>query len=608
MVERPTPEVEIWNSPRFISTLRIIEKAPSSFRSLQLVGFRTVKPVDELSSVSKLNGTSSQDAALLNYVLSRFRDATLGQAIGLFGLVVTVRNPLQHFLQHPLCFVGLSILAGALIVRAIETPRLIRKFDTLPIRTIEFRFIAMLLTCAVGWSLSSYAILETVQVGSETDLLVMVVLTSVGILGSAMACYWRRLLMVYVVIIWLPILNYGAQIKDSRLLFFMVPAGFFVFISGQSFRRMLETIEDRYRNERQSRLHFYRALNAMPIRLLILNSKLEVTFVNDGFKTLLRGEGAESMSGNLSLADIDPELSEVVHRLDTHQASQFELKLGAEEARWQLVTVRQLGETKEIIIAATDIDDRKKSEQRETAMRVLAEASSRLATMGQVAAGIAHEINNPLAIILARVERLIELDEQPDSARVETLKKIGVTGQRIAKIVRSVRALGRDGRQDAMVTVNILNTVDETVCLFEQRLNLHGVSLQLKIAPDISVKARVVEVVQILTNLISNAIDAVAAEEDLSQRWIDLSCIETMSGKIRFEISNGGTPIPDDVARKIGTPFFTTKPVGSGTGLGLAIAKNLASENGGELHLDRSVKSTCFVLTLQRAQPSKGVA
>ena len=235
--------------------------------------------------------------------------------------------------------------------------------------------------------------------------------------------------------------------------------------------------------------------------------------------------------------------------------------------------------------------------------------ASKLSSLGEMAGGIAHEINNPLAIInaaAARIQRFHKPDPNRDDDPIaHSVNLVENTVDRISKIVKGLRTFARDGEQDPMVRIPIANAIDDTLGLCQERLRNNGVKLEMmEFDRTIAINCRPVQISQILLNLINNAFDAV---KDRDQKWIRLE-VSTADNNVHIAVIDSGTGIPEEVAKKIMQPFFTTKIVNKGTGLGLSISNTLAIEHGGHLKLCPGTANTTFVLTLPLAASKKRVA
>lgn len=230
-----------------------------------------------------------------------------------------------------------------------------------------------------------------------------------------------------------------------------------------------------------------------------------------------------------------------------------------------------------------------------------AQYSAKLASLGEMAAGIAHEVNNPLTIIqgTANIIRRLVNETPMDVTTVKTLsEKLITTSERISKTVRSLKALSRNGDNDPKHEIAIQNVITQCLDISEQRFRQNGIELRLdKGTEDFFVNGREVQLSQVLINLINNSIDAIKKSDE---KWICLS-VRKQDHSVVIEIKDSGKGIPSDIQQKIMDPFFTTKDVNQGTGLGLSISKNIIQDHEGELSLVPEEKNTTFRIRLPMA-------
>lgn len=222
-------------------------------------------------------------------------------------------------------------------------------------------------------------------------------------------------------------------------------------------------------------------------------------------------------------------------------------------------------------------------------------SSSRLSALGEISASLTHEINNPLGVILGRVEMLKSMlaKEPLDVAALRRITEtIEVTGQRIDKIVRSMRVFAHQGDLEPFENRLLSEILAMALDLTQERFRVHGIELRLSIQPDVMVSCRPTLVMQILVNLLNNAHDAVLKQ---SKKWVEVQIYKN-DRETGLLVTDAGNGIPSDLAEKLFKPFFTTKPVAYGTGLGLSIAKTLADKTEAELMYNSASPYTQFKL------------
>ncbi len=224
----------------------------------------------------------------------------------------------------------------------------------------------------------------------------------------------------------------------------------------------------------------------------------------------------------------------------------------------------------------------------------------RLAAIGEMAGSVAHEINNPIAVIMGKIHILKRLVENiPDSELRESIlsKMFAIEdhSKRITRIVKGLREFSHGGEanhQDEICSTNLFDSVLE---LCNEKLKINSVKV-IKNCPEIKFNSPRLHLEQVLINLINNAVDAIADQEE---KWIELHLSET-SDHLIFTVTDSGAGIPADIVTKIMHPFFTTKPVGQGTGLGLSISKGLVEKMGGDFFYDQNSQNTCFKIIVPK--------
>jgi PAS domain S-box-containing protein len=250
------------------------------------------------------------------------------------------------------------------------------------------------------------------------------------------------------------------------------------------------------------------------------------------------------------------------------------------------------------VIVAKDLTEKRRAEAMLAEQQMALIQASKLSSLGEMASGIAHEINNPLLVLQGQrewIEVLLgknQIKVPEIDAALKTMEKMG---DRIEKIVKGLRTFSRDQRNVEKDMVGIEKIVCDTLDLCAERMKNHGVTLDIgPIAEDMRIYGNGTQISQVLLNLINNAFDACHGTKS--------PCIKVefwkVGSHVYIAVINNGPQIPDAIAARIFEPFFTTKPVGKGTGLGLSISKSIISEHGGEIHLDRRLHDTRFIVKL----------
>ena len=259
------------------------------------------------------------------------------------------------------------------------------------------------------------------------------------------------------------------------------------------------------------------------------------------------------------------------------------------------------GQIMELITVGVDITEEKRLAAAAETDRAKAFNSSKHAALGQMAGGIAHEVNNPLTIIIAKVEQIrksMNAATGIDPKVNEDIDRIVQMCQRIAKIIRSMRTVSRIEETEVFQRASLNSVVEDVMILCQSRLANLRIEMSVGEIPETLIDLRPVQVSQILLNLLNNAVDAVS---ELPEKWIRLEFREHQT-QIEISVTDSGRGITPEIAARMTEPFFSTKPVGQGTGLGLSISLSLAELHGGTLTYDALSPHTRFIFQFPKHQ------
>lgn len=226
--------------------------------------------------------------------------------------------------------------------------------------------------------------------------------------------------------------------------------------------------------------------------------------------------------------------------------------------------------------------------------------ASKLSALGEMAAGIAHEINNPLSIIKLNthfLQNLIEKGITDKEVFYKHCNNIDSTVTRISKIITGLRAISRDDSKEDFTDAKPSDIIEDVLSLCREKFKAHGIELKVTMADEIyhhKINCRRVQISQVFLNLLTNSYDAI---ENLEDRWIHIDA-RIDNEQFIFRIEDSGRGISKDIQDKIFQPFFTTKDEGKGTGLGLSLSNAIIRNHKGTITLDNSSAHTCFIVSL----------
>jgi two-component system, NtrC family, sensor kinase len=236
-------------------------------------------------------------------------------------------------------------------------------------------------------------------------------------------------------------------------------------------------------------------------------------------------------------------------------------------------------------------------------------SASRLAELGEMAAGFAHEINNPLQIIkseqslmeavLTDLKDVGDIKDSPSLTELEeSMDQVNLQISRCAKITQAILKFGRQA-EPTVQAIDLRHYIPEVVQMVAKRASVHGISLVQHVADDAArVQVDPAQLQQVLINLFNNALDAILDRHGTSGGELRIATEIKPDGWVEIIVSDNGCGISQDNLPKVFSPFFTTKPVGEGTGLGLSVCYGIIDSMGGAMKV-KSEKGHGTVFTVR---------
>jgi signal transduction histidine kinase len=337
-----------------------------------------------------------------------------------------------------------------------------------------------------------------------------------------------------------------------------------------------------------------KTVDALKDLVVILDLKGQIIRVNRAFANAFRRQPQWMIGRNFFSVvygrRVAPENCPVKKTLATGKRHESELQLGRLQGIYQVSTSALSTPAGEFVGAVALARDM-------TAwlflQRQLAQAE-KLSAIGEVVAGVSHEINNPLTAILGYAELLLE-SGLPDAARSD-LKKIHFQASRMRRIVQNLLRFAREDKAE-MSLININAVLSNSLELKAYELKSANIRVDDCLSPSISlIYGNASQLQQVFLNIINNAQQAMKGQQAPASLVLKTS---EEAGCLQVIIGDTGPGIPGDYLARIFDPFFTTKPVGEGTGLGLSLSFGIIKEHGGSIRAESTVgRGTTFIIEL----------
>jgi PAS domain S-box-containing protein len=363
----------------------------------------------------------------------------------------------------------------------------------------------------------------------------------------------------------------------------------------------LITISRDITERKQMEKLFKTVTNSSPVGIYITqDGKFQLT--NPQFQKLT-GFSEDELTGMDSLSlvldeDRDMVRKNAIKMLKGERSSPYQFRVvnKAGEQRWVMETVSTIPYRgrRAILGNYMDISERRQTEEREKQLEQELNLAGRLASIGQLAAGVAHEINNPLTGVIGFSHLMLSRDI-PDDIK-QDLQVIHSEAQRVAKIVENLLVFAHQ-RKTGREYVNINEIINRVLELRSYEMRVNNIEVEAQLSPELPLTtADAGQLQQVFLNIVLNAEHFMTKAHNRGKLVVKT---EEVSGNIRASFTDDGTGISRENLDKIFNPFFTTKEVGKGTGLGLSICHSIITQHQGRIYAQSTLgKGATFVIEL----------
>jgi PAS domain S-box-containing protein len=343
--------------------------------------------------------------------------------------------------------------------------------------------------------------------------------------------------------------------------------------------------------------------------LFVINKELAIVDVNDSainrmkkLKSELHGTHLASLLSNTQpIATLIQNINENGSKAATFVTFATEIKINANETipvfLSASIVYNDTGEIQNIICIAKDISELKKLEKENAEKMILLTHAGRLASLGEIATGIAHELNQPLSIIHTNLQTLemLGLTQLSEQDLKELISSSIRQVDRAAKIINHMRNFARQKHEEAE-PIDLLTPINAAIGMFNEQFRLHQIAIITNYEPDLpQICVEEHEIEQIIVNLLSNARYAVETMQKKMGPKFEMQVIINLKydkeqKNIIFELIDNGIGMSKETLDQCYDPFFTTKPVGEGTGLGLSIVYNIINSLHGKIEISSELE------------------
>ena len=355
---------------------------------------------------------------------------------------------------------------------------------------------------------------------------------------------------------------------------------------------------------------FYSVLENLPGNISVINKNDTFVYINKSYADFIGLSPSEIIGKNITELfppEILPEhrsTDQIVLDIGEKYSYPHEVKTPGYPHMYFNVTKfpfkDQSGDIFAIGMISIDVTDNKIAKRKLREEKLKNIQSSKLATVGEMTAGMTHELGNPLTIIQGLTEKLsIVVNREFDVEDIQKdIAKIQSASERMGRLISSLRVFSRDDSKSNFEKINLKEMIDITLDLVTHRFEKDGIQFSAPIIDgDYKVNAQTVLLSQVLVNLLINSVDAIS---ELKEKWIKIEFSED-ANKYNLRIIDSGSGIPEDTVEKMFNSFYTTKELGRGTGLGLSLCLEIIEQHQAELLYELYNGNTSFLIKLPKA-------
>jgi two-component system CheB/CheR fusion protein len=376
-------------------------------------------------------------------------------------------------------------------------------------------------------------------------------------------------------------------------------------------------ITDRAVRERQLEL-FRQAIASANSGTVILEDSgdgMAVSFCSEPFATMLGYQPSQFIGHNLAqffqrigMHSKGRSMNDLAAAIESGSETSFTCVAptgNGQELTFEIRSARVESKTDQhthVILSIFDVTERLKDQQIILSQQEELSRYSRFSALGEIAAGISHEINTPLNVITANTDilkRAVQLSKLTDERVLQSAEDIERMAKGISNIVRGLKTVaGIDPGNVEQASMQKL--IQDALKICQLRLQRSEIDMRLALPPeDIMVFCYPIQIMQVVVNLVNNSLEAIA---DSKKPWIQIT-LEEQGDSVMMTVVDSGSGIDANLTEKIMTPFFSTKKKQNGTGMGLSLSRAIARRHNGDLVLDPTAANTTFRLEITKDQP-----